>query len=91
MGYDFHHQKPLTQYIVDFFCNELMLAIEIDGNSHNSEKAQKKDEFRQNKLEALGISFLRFEDLEVKMDMRRVLEIIRNWILGFEQKYGRPE
>jgi very-short-patch-repair endonuclease len=34
-GYDFHRQKPLDHYIVDFFCNELMLAIEIDGHSHN--------------------------------------------------------
>ena len=39
LGYDFHRQKPLDEYIVDFFCNELMLAIEIDGLSHyNSEK-----------------------------------------------------
>ena len=34
-GYDFHRQKPLDQYIVDFFCSELMLAIEIDGDSHD--------------------------------------------------------
>lgn len=35
LGYDFHRQKPLDEYIVDFFCNELMLAIEIDGESHS--------------------------------------------------------
>jgi very-short-patch-repair endonuclease len=34
-GYDFDRQKPIDNYIVDFFCNELMLAIEIDGESHN--------------------------------------------------------
>ena len=33
-GYDFHRQKPLDNYIVDFFCDELMLAVEIDGLSH---------------------------------------------------------
>lgn len=33
-GYDFHRQKPIDEYIVDFFCNELMLAVEIDGVSH---------------------------------------------------------
>ncbi len=33
-GYDFHRQKPLDNYIADFFCHELMLAIEVDGYSH---------------------------------------------------------
>jgi Protein of unknown function (DUF559) len=36
-GYDFDSQRPIDGFIVDFYCKELMLAIEIDGNSHNSE------------------------------------------------------
>ena len=90
MGYDFHRQKPLDNYIVDFFSNELMLAIEIDGDSHDSEDAVKKDIIRQNELESLGIQFLRFDDLEIKKEMAAVLEIIENWIIDFEEKYGRP-
>ena len=35
LGYDFDRQKPVDNFIVDFFCNELMLAIEIDGETHN--------------------------------------------------------
>jgi len=35
LGYDFDRQKPIDDFIVDFFCNELMLAIEIDGETHN--------------------------------------------------------
>jgi very-short-patch-repair endonuclease len=42
-GYDFHRQKPLDNYIADFFCHELMLAIEIDGYSHLLEEVQEKD------------------------------------------------
>ena len=34
LGYDFHRQKPVDKYVVDFFCPELSLAIEIDGESH---------------------------------------------------------
>ncbi|TFG35719.1 MAG: DUF559 domain-containing protein, partial [Nitrospirales bacterium] len=34
MGYDFHRQKPIDNYVVDFFCNKLMLAIEVDGYTH---------------------------------------------------------
>jgi very-short-patch-repair endonuclease len=33
MGYDFHRQKPILDYIVDFYCSELKLAIEIDGTA----------------------------------------------------------
>jgi len=89
MRYDFHRQKPLNRYIVDFFCNELMLAIEIDGDSHDNEEAVLKDEKRQTKLESLGINFIRFDDLDVKKEMGFVLETIENWIIDFEEKYGR--
>ena len=80
LGYDFHRQKPLGNYIVDFFCNELMLAIEIDGNSHHSEEAYKKDVLRQAELEKLGIKFLRFDDGSVKREIQMVLEVIESWI-----------
>lgn len=56
-GYDFHRQKPIGDFIVDFFCNELMLAIEIDGLSHINQ--DKNDRKRQEKLERMGIKFLR--------------------------------
>jgi very-short-patch-repair endonuclease len=70
----------LDEYIIDFFCNELMLAIEIDGDSHRDENVFKNDVRRQNRLEELGISFLRFTDLQVKTDMRSVLDTISGWI-----------
>jgi very-short-patch-repair endonuclease len=40
-GKDFHRQKPILNYIVDFFCPELALAIEIDGNSHEKTLTKK--------------------------------------------------
>jgi very-short-patch-repair endonuclease len=73
-GYDFHRQKPIGNYIVDFFCSELMLAIEIDGRSH--EYRVLGDRKRQNTLESLGINFLRFGDYEVKKDINAVLKVI---------------
>ena len=42
-GYDFHRQKPIDNFIVDFFCHELMLAIELDGYSHQLEETYIKD------------------------------------------------
>jgi very-short-patch-repair endonuclease len=78
MGYDFHRQKPYDEYILDFFCPRLMLAVEIDGDSHMFK--EERDAERQRRLEALGVRFLRFDDLDVKFRMYDVLKTIREWI-----------
>lgn len=78
LGVEFHRQVPLRRYIVDFYCHELMLAIEIDGSSHIGKEID--DSLRQKELEVDGIKFLRFDDLEVKNDMNSVLRKIEVWI-----------
>ena len=83
-GYDFHRQKPIDNYIVDFFCSELMLAIEVDGESHYGN--EKRDEVRQKRLEELGISVLRFDDLEVRHSLDKVVKNIEEWIDEFEKQ-----
>ena len=80
LGFDFDRQKPITNFIVDFFCNELMLAIEIDGDTHNYKISY--DIERQSKIEALGVKFLRFTDTEVKQNIEGVLQVIERWILN---------
>ena len=80
LGYDFDRQKPIDNFIVDFYCKDLQLAIEVDGNSHNSDEAIEKDVIRQKRLESLGVKFLRFDDIEVKKDMVNVLRTIEFWI-----------
>ncbi|HJM11093.1 MAG TPA: DUF559 domain-containing protein [Candidatus Marinimicrobia bacterium] len=77
-GYQFLRQKPIGKYVVDFFCKELMLAIEVDGESH--EGRQREDEERQEKLKKLGVRFLRFQDSHVKQDLANVLKRIEIWI-----------
>jgi very-short-patch-repair endonuclease len=77
-GYDFHRQKPIGNYIIDFFCNELRLAIEIDGCSHGYKEVA--DENRQRELEKLGIRFLRFTDSNVKNNCWAVVEELKRWI-----------
>ena len=77
-GFDFDRQKPLNNYIVDFYCKELKLAIEIDGDTHIYK--YDSDDERQRDLEKLEIHFLRFEDLEVKKSMSNVLRVIEDWI-----------
>lgn len=66
LGVRFSRQIPIDTYIVDFYCKELLLVIEIDGTTHTFEGQVAKDQIRQQKLESFGISFLRFDDLDVK-------------------------
>ncbi len=85
-GYQFMRQKPIGNFIVDFFCSKLALIIEIDGDSHYHEEAFKADLLRQTELEKLGLNFLRFDDSEVKKDMGNVIRVIENYILGYEER-----
>ena len=80
LGYDFDRQRPIDQFIVDFYCKALKLAIEIDGSIHDTELAQKYDQERQIKLESLGIDFLRFRNQEVQAHIDQVLASIRKYI-----------
>jgi very-short-patch-repair endonuclease len=79
-SYDFDRQRPIDRYIVDFYCKDLKLAIEIDGSSHDGEEAKINDEIRQERLESLGVRFLRFTDTDVKRNMEMVLDSIELWI-----------
>lgn len=83
-GYKFNRQKPLGRYIVDFYCSKLNLVIEVDGDSHHHHDAIVKDAIRQQQLEQLGLSFLRFDDLDVKRNMAVVLQELYDFIEGFE-------
>ena len=80
-GFDFDRQCCIDNYIVDFYCKALMLAIEIDGMSHNYEEAFNKDEIRQQKLEGFGIRFLRFLEAEMKSDMLNAIRTIESAII----------
>ncbi len=81
LGIDFTRQKPIDSYIVDFFCNKLMIAIEIDGYSHQLEVVYAKDIEKSRRLEELGIKLLRFQDVEVFQNIKGVLQVIENTIL----------
>jgi len=81
-GYDFDRQKPIDEYIVDFYCKKLKLAIEIDGTSHDSEEAQEQDQYRQARLEAIGVRFLRFRDEDVRLRLDEVVRTIECWMLN---------
>ncbi|MCH8068502.1 MAG: endonuclease domain-containing protein [Candidatus Marinimicrobia bacterium] len=82
-GYQFMRQKPIGDYIVDFFCSKLRMVIEIDGGSHHNKEIV--DKIRQRKLESWNLTVLRFDDLDVKKNLEGVLTAIENWILENEK------
>ena len=86
-GYDFHRQKPIDNFIVDFFCNKLMLAIEVDGYSHEFLEVYNKDVIKEKRLNELGIHVLRFSDNQVLKDMENVLLAIEFFILEYEKTH----
>ena len=87
-GYAFNRQKQLGNYIVDFYCRKTNLVIEIDGGSHDYEEAVVEDGKRQQILEELGVSFLRFSYWEVKNVMAFVLGEIGYFFDDFENMNG---
>ena len=84
-GYDFHRQKPIDNYILDFFCYDLMLGIEVDGYSHEILEVHNKDIVKEKRMNELGITILRFSDFEVLRDMENVIRAIEFYILEFEK------
>lgn len=85
-GYDFHRQKPLLNFIADFYCYELKLVIELDGFTHEFEKIKNKDKYKQAKLEEFGLTVLRFTDEEIFSEFDLVINSIEKYILEFEKK-----
>lgn len=75
-GYTFNRQRPILNFIADFFCKELNLVIEVDGYSHLLEEVIEKDKIKQEVLEKAGYTVLRFTDNEVLTQVTRVRQVI---------------
>jgi very-short-patch-repair endonuclease len=87
MGYDFHRQKPISSFILDFFCHELMLGIEVDGLTHQWAETQNLDSRKNRRMTEPGITVLRFTDEQVMNDMDNVLRAIEQYVVEFDTKH----
>ena len=85
-GYGFRRQRPINNFIADFMCKDLMLVIEVDGNTHHYEETIQKDRIKQRTLEELGFKVLRFTDDEILKNLNGVSDLISNWIEQFEKE-----
>jgi very-short-patch-repair endonuclease len=87
-GFDFHRQKPIDNYIVDFICCELYLAIELDGYTHLLEETAERDRIKEQRLKEYGIRLIRFWDEEISDDIDNVLRVIEATVLEQKKKLG---
>ncbi len=77
MGIKFYRQRIIGDYIVDFYCHDKKIVIELDGDPHYFD-GQHNDKLRDEHLKRLGIKVLRFTNIEVLKDLDMVLR--RIWI-----------
>ena len=80
-GKKFRRQYAIANYVVDFYCNECKLAIELDGNFHTETEAKEYDDSRTDLLNEIGITVLRFWNEEVIKDPSKVLQRISDRLL----------
>lgn len=87
MGFKFRRQHVIEPYIVDFYCNEICLVIELDGGQHGMDDAIKYDAERTKFLEALGLMVVRYWNHDVLERTDVVLDHL--WNLCFEMKVNQ--
>jgi very-short-patch-repair endonuclease len=81
LGFKFRRQHPFNVLVLDFFCNEASLAIEVDGNVHADISQRERDAGRTMLLNKYGITELRFSNDEVESRMTEVLEKIKLFLM----------
>lgn len=89
LGLKFRRQHLIEGYLVDFYCHELQLAIEIDGSVHKYEDQMNQDVERQKIIEEKGIKFFRTSDEEVKYSISVVLNNLENYIQDLNKNLKR--
>ncbi|MEG2695720.1 MAG: DUF559 domain-containing protein [Acinetobacter sp.] len=75
-GLQFYRQKPILNYIVDFYCPSANLVIECDGGQHYTDDGLDADRVRDGALAGLGLMVLRFDNLQILNEIDGVVEVV---------------
>ena len=78
LGFKFRRQHSIGNYIVDFYCREKKLVLELDGEVHNNDAIAEKDIARSEYLRGLGLRVMRFENKEIMENIDGVLAYLEN-------------
>lgn len=80
-GLKFRRQHPISQFIVDFYCHELRLAIEVDGKIHDKSENREYDENRTAMMERYELKVIRCTNSEIENNMISVLDKLHEVII----------
>jgi very-short-patch-repair endonuclease len=80
LGVRFYRQKPILDYIVDFYCPKAHLVIEVDGDYHESAEQSAKDAIRDDRLQKLGLTVVRVSNEQVLKQWQAVMTQIKGFI-----------
>ena len=80
-GFKFRRQQPIGGYILDFYCHDANLTIELDGGGHNTDNQKLYDEERTKVLSGAGIKVVRFWNHDVLNSLESVLEEIYGYLI----------
>ncbi len=84
-GVGFRRQVSIGGYVVDFYCPQLRLAIEIEGSSHERQETREYDVVREEAISELGIEILKYTNEEVQDSIDRVVADIRQKVVSLEK------
>ena len=90
VGLKFRRQQPLGSYILDFYCPDLKLVVELDGGQHDFPEARDYDLARTKFLEDEGLKVLRFWNSQVRENLPWVLELIRREAVRLNAPHPSP-
>ena len=76
-GHKFRRQHPILKFIVDFYCHDLKLVIELDGEVHDEADVKERDEGREEMLKDLDLTIIRFKNDDVFGNIDLVLKEIK--------------
>ena len=88
LGYKFRRQHGIDSFIVDFYCSEKQLAIELDGSQHFTEEGKHNDEERTKIIDEHHIRIIRFRNEEVLSQIETVIDTIKQVL---ESQSNRPK
>ncbi len=77
LGYKFKRQYSLGNFVADFFCKEMKLAVELEGGIHEKSDVKKYDDFRFKYILALGVRVMRVKNEDVSRNLDEVIELIK--------------
>ena len=80
-----NRQKVIGKYIVDFYCSQARIVVELDGSQHYEEYGIEKDRERDRYLSDLGISVLRYSNHEINTKFQSVCDDIWHHIFGEQE------